>query len=92
MWLRLDRKTRLHHNLHMEFPGHIQNGVVVFDDPASLPEGAAVTVTLSPQPKVRVARNQGRVAFPLVSSSAPGSVRLTNSMIGEILDKEDASS
>jgi hypothetical protein len=46
-------------------------------------------VTLPTKPKVRVARNQRRVAFPLVPSSVPGSVRLTNAMIGEILDEED---
>jgi hypothetical protein len=66
--------------------------MVVLDGSAELPEGAAVTVTLSAKPKVRVAHNQRRIEFPLVPSSAPGSVRLTNAMIGEILDEEDAPS
>lgn len=31
----------------MTYPGHVRNGVVVFDDPVKLPEGAAVRVELS---------------------------------------------
>jgi hypothetical protein len=58
----------------------------------SLPEGAAVTVLLRASPVIRVAKNQKQVEFPLVPSSAPGSVHLTNEMIAEILDEEDASS
>jgi predicted nuclease with RNAse H fold len=76
----------------MEIPGHIENGVVVLDGPMSLPEGAAVTVMFRARPAIRVAKNQKRVEFPLVPSSAPGSVRLTNEMIADILDEEDASS
>lgn len=76
----------------MEIPGRVQNGVAVFDGPLSLPEGAAVTVTLRTQPLIRVAENQKRVEFPLFRSSAPGSVHLTNEMIADILDAEDASS
>lgn len=79
-------------NREMEIPGRVQNGVVVFDGPVSLPEGAAVTVTLCTRPVIHVAQNQKRVEFPLVPSSAPGSVHLTNEMIGKILDEEDASS
>ena len=30
----------------MSFQGHVQNGVVVFDEPVSLPEGAVVRVEL----------------------------------------------
>lgn len=72
--------------------GRVQNGVVVLDESASLPEGAVVTVTLRAKPVIRVAKTQKRVEFPLVRSSAPGSVSLTNEMIGDILDQEDASS
>ncbi|HTU20013.1 MAG TPA: hypothetical protein VMG10_18255 [Gemmataceae bacterium] len=32
----------------MSFLGHIQNGVVVFDEPVSLPEGTAVKVEARP--------------------------------------------
>ena len=76
----------------MEISGRVQNGVIVFDGPASLPEGAAVTVRLQTKPAIRVAKNQRRVEFPLVPSSTPGTVQLTNAAIGEILDQEDASS
>lgn len=76
----------------MEIPGRVQQGVVVLEGPAVLPEGAAVTVTLRDTPAIRVARNQRRVEFPLVRSSAPGSVHLTNARIGELLDEEDVSS
>lgn len=76
----------------MEIPGRIRNGVVVLDGSPLLPEGAAVTVTLRTKPEIRVAAKQRRVEFPLVPSSAPGSVHLTNAMIGELLDEEDASS
>jgi hypothetical protein len=30
----------------MTYPGHVQNGAVVLDEPISLPEGAKVTVAL----------------------------------------------
>jgi len=73
----------------MEIHGVVHNGVVVLDGAASLPEGTAVTVTLRAKPVIRVAKNQKRVEFPLVPSSAPGSVHLTNERIGEILDAED---
>ena len=76
----------------MEIPGHVQNGVVVLDGPMSLPEGAAVTVIVRATPVIRVAKNQKRIEFPLVPSLNPGSIHLTNEMIGEILDQEDASS
>ncbi|MFV1969029.1 MAG: hypothetical protein ACC628_26715 [Pirellulaceae bacterium] len=73
----------------MKASGRIQNGVVVLDGSASFPEGAAVTVTLQTKSVIRVAKNQKRVAFPLVPSSAPGSLHLTNERIHEILDEED---
>jgi hypothetical protein len=34
----------------MSFQGHIENGVVVFDEPAALPEGAVVRVELAGAP------------------------------------------
>ena len=79
-------------NSGMEISGRVQNGVVVLDGSASLPEGAAVTVTLRTKPVIRMAESQKRVEFPLVPSSAPGSIHLTNEMIADILDSEDASS
>jgi hypothetical protein len=76
-------------NSVMEISGHVQNGVVVFDGRVTLPEGAAVTVRLRSTPVIRVAKHQKRVEFPLVPSSAPGSIELTNERIAEILDEED---
>jgi len=69
----------------MNIPGRIHNGVVVFDRDFSLPEGATVRVSYGTAPLIRVAGNQKRVEFPLVPSSKPGSVHLTNEMIGECL-------
>jgi len=88
----LDYVSKRYDNRIMEIPGRVQNGKVVFDGPVSLPEGVAVTVTLRTKPVIRVAKNQKRVEFPLVPSSAPGCIQLTNEMIAEILDREDASS
>ena len=88
----IDRERRRSHNLHMDISGHIQNGVVVLDSPVILAEGTAVTVTVRSEPRVHVAPRRKRVAFPLVSSNAPGSVHLTNQQIAEILDEEDAAS
>jgi hypothetical protein len=57
-----------------------------------MPEGAAVTVKLRTSPVIRVAKHQRRVEFPLVPSSAPGSIALTIERIGEILGEEDIES
>jgi len=76
----------------MDVPGRVQNGVVVLEGGVSLPEGAAVTVVVPARPTIHVSKNQKRVEFPLVPSDAPGSVHLTNEMIADILDSEDASS
>ena len=83
------RRSGLAHNVCMEVAGRIQNGVVVFDTPIALPEGAAVTVTLRTTPVIRVAKIQRRVEFPLILSSDPGSIPLTNQRIAEVLDEED---
>ncbi len=34
----------------MTYRGHIENGAVVFDDPAPIPEGAAVEITVAEVP------------------------------------------
>ena len=86
----VDCGATLRNNHGMEIPGTIQNGVVVFDETQSLPEGAKVRVLVGSRPVIRIAKNQRNVEFPLVRSSAPGSVQLTNEMIGQILDDEDA--
>lgn len=73
----------------MEISGHVQNGVVVFDTPNALPEGAAVTVTLSTKPVIHVSPIRRRVQFPLVKCDKPGTLDLTNDRIAEILEAGD---
>jgi hypothetical protein len=38
-----DKKTR---STTMSFKGHVENGVVVFDEPATIPEGTVVEVVV----------------------------------------------
>lgn len=73
----------------MEILGHVQNGVVVLDGPMSLPEGAAVRVVVRSSLVTHFSKNPKRVEFPLVHSTAPGSIDLTNERIAEILEEED---
>jgi hypothetical protein len=74
----------------MDIRGRIRDGVVVLDEGTVLPEGALVRVSYQAGPVIHVSKNQKRVVFPLVRSSTPGTVHLTNEQIGEILDAEDA--
>ena len=74
----------------MELNGFVQNGVIVLTGGASLPEGTPVTVSssveaIAPPP---VAESK-YVVFPLVDSDSPGTLHLTNEMIGEIFDEEE---
>jgi hypothetical protein len=74
----------------MEILGHVHNGVIVLDGNPNLPEGAVVTVFYPAVPTPPPAVPRKRVPFPLVRSTQPGSVSLTNQRIAEILDEEDA--
>ncbi len=82
-------------NGRMEIQGVVQNGVVVLDGNASLPEGAAVTVSIlsvassdaSPPPVTQIVCAPGKL--PYVHGGVPGSWNLTNEMIGQILEEED---
>jgi hypothetical protein len=74
----------------MEILGHVRNGVIVLDGHPNLPEGAVVTVSYPALPSEPPAVGRKRVSFPLVRSTQPGSVHLTNERIAEILDEEDA--
>lgn len=85
----VDSRQQYGDNVVMEIQGVIQNGVVVLDRSVSLPEGASVVVTYREAPVIRVAKSQKRVEFPLIPSSEPGSIDLTNERIYEILDEED---
>lgn len=74
----------------MEILGRVQNGVIVLDGNPNLPEGAVVTVLYPAMTKPPPAAERKRVSFPLVRSTRPGSVHLTNERLAEILDEEDA--
>ncbi len=76
----------------MNILGQVRNGVVVLEGGTVLPEGSMVIVILSGKPRIRTAKNPKRVEFPLVRSSSPGSVHLTNEKIAQLLDEEDVSS
>ena len=73
----------------MVIPGRVLNGVVVLEGGTPLPEGAAVTVTFPAPPPTTGEKK--RVEVPLVRGGEPGSLHLTNEMIAEIFDGEDAS-
>lgn len=64
-------------------------GVIVLDGSVLLAEGTRVFVTI-PSPLIKAKASSRHVEFPLVHDSNPGSVHLTNEMIGEILNEEDA--
>jgi hypothetical protein len=72
----------------MEIRGHVRNGVIVLDGNPNLPEGAAVTVSYPALPAASPAPERKRVPFPLVRSTQPGSVHLTNERLAEILDDQ----
>ncbi|TWU28593.1 hypothetical protein [Bythopirellula polymerisocia] len=74
----------------MELTGRIHNGVVVFDNGTSLPEGLPVVVSI-PQAADKSPKKSGRIEFPLFRSQKPGSLQLTNERVAEILSEEDAS-
>lgn len=85
----VDRVPPAVENSDMKIFGHVENGVVVLDDSASLPDGTRVTVTVRSKPMIHAAENRRRIEFPLVESGRPGSVALTNERIAEILGDED---
>jgi hypothetical protein len=74
----------------MEIFGHVHNGVIMLDGNPNLPEGAVVTVLYPAVSSAPPAIERKRVSFPLVRSTQPSSVHLTNDRIAEILDAEDA--
>ena len=76
----------------MEFSGRVQNGVVVLDGEASLPDGASVIVTYRPSPVIRFAKNPVPIVLPIFDSGEPGTIDLSNDRIAELLEQEDAPS
>ena len=73
----------------MELNGLVQNGVIVLMGGVSLPEGTPVTVSCGVE-ATTPQREKKFVQLPLVHSDNPGTLHLTNAMIGEIFDEEEA--
>lgn len=71
----------------MNLTGIVRNGVIILNDGHALPDGTRVRVAVVESTE---SPRQHRVTLPLVSSKNPGSLHLTNEMIGAILDDEDA--
>jgi hypothetical protein len=78
--------------MRMDFPGRVQNGVVVLESGPALPEGVAVTIPFPAVPQAKPASEKRRIQIPLVRTGEAGSVQLTNARVAQILDQEDAGS
>jgi hypothetical protein len=74
----------------MEILGRVHHGVIVLDGNPNLAEGAVVTVLYPAAAPAPPAVERKRLSFPLVRSTQPGCVHLTNERIAEILNEEDA--
>ena len=74
----------------MNIAGRVQNGVIVLEGSVSLPEGATVRVSFDAAPLSSAAKVRSRIELPLVRCDQPGSIALTNEMIADLLDDEDA--
>jgi hypothetical protein len=78
-------------NESMNIPGRVENGVVVLEASARLPEGARVMVSYAAEARVRTAAVQRPVVLPIFSYDGPPDIELTNDRIADALDIEDAS-
>jgi hypothetical protein len=85
----IDSDWEFDDNYGMQVPGHVQNGVVVLDEGAFLPEGARVVVSQLSRADQESPPTGSAGELPLVSRGEPGSVHLTNERIHQILDDED---
>ncbi|CAN5151025.1 hypothetical protein BH10PLA2_BH10PLA2_28880 [soil metagenome] len=74
----------------MEIAGQIRNGVGVLEGPQLLPEGAKVTVVYPVHHDAALTSAKHRIQVPLVRTGSPATLDLTNAMIYEILNEEDA--
>jgi hypothetical protein len=73
----------------MVVAGHVENGVVVLEGGAVLPEGARVVVSELEWPDNGRRSDKKSAELPLVSGGPPGSIELTNQRVAEILDEDD---
>jgi hypothetical protein len=76
----------------VEIQGTVQNGVIVLDGGACLPEGTVVSVKLADVPSIKADKKTKRVLLPLMTRGNPGSLSLTNAQIDEILNTEEVES
>ncbi len=76
----------------MDIDGLVQNGVVVFPEGQSLPEGMRVTVSCSLPPSKTAGKTKHRISLPLVSSVSPGSLPMTAERVAELSEESDVSS
>lgn len=76
----------------IELPGHVENGVVVLEGGASLPEGTQVRVRYAGKLTIHVSPIRKPVELPLIKTGEPGSLDLTNDRIAEILAEEEIES
>lgn len=88
--MRLDLPDHVDENRNMQIPGHIANGVVVFDGGPIPPEGTAVVILCAASAKPTGTKR--RVQLPLVDSAQPASVTLTGARVAELLEEDDVSS
>jgi hypothetical protein len=86
---RIDLPAPVIENRDMEIPGHIANGVVVFDGGPIPPEGTPVVVSCAPN---STATTTARITLPLIDSAHPASVNLTGRRVAELLEEGDVSS
>ena len=75
----------------MTIKGRVQNGVIVLEGGATLPEGAEVIVSCKVESSKQPAMGK-RIEFPLVHSKHPGTLRLTGQRVAELLEEVDVSS
>lgn len=76
----------------MNVPGRVENGVVVLEGLAALPEGARVVVSYRSTPRIHSAPVQRPVQLPIFEYAGPPDIALTNEQIAEILGRDDVSS
>ncbi len=72
----------------MRIPGTIRDGKVVIEEQFALPEGTHVFVVMADAAGIA---KSATVEFPLKKASMPGSLKLSNQRIAELLDDEDLS-
>jgi hypothetical protein len=73
----------------MTIQGRVHNGVVGLEGAPSLPDGAEVTVSYRGPKERRSPAKKRKIKVPLVRTGKPGSLKLTNDRIAQILQEEE---